>query len=452
MDRGVAGREGERVIGGIFRSLSVYNFRLFVMGQILSVTGTWMMFTAQDWLVLSLSHDSGAALALVTALQFTPVMLLTLYGGRLADRYDKRRLLIGANLAAGVLSASLSLLVFTGAVRLWQVCLFALAIGLVTAVEAPTRMSFVSELVEPALLPNASALSGAYFNLARVAGPAAAGPLIAAFGTGPAMAINGGTYLATVAGLRLMRTDEIHRHRRTPGGGAPRVVDGLRYVRGRADLVVVFGLVATVGLVGMNFQLTVPLLARTVFHVGAASFGLLTAGLAAGSLVAALVTTARRTRPSARLVIGWALAFGLIEVAAGLAPTYAVAIALLALTGYANLYFAQAANHRIQLGSDPAYRGRVLALYLLILNGTTPLGAVFVGALTDALDARAGLYAGGTLSALGALGAAAAHRYWASARSPDDGALLTPVPAPAPASASPEATAPPADERVSAQR
>ncbi len=377
------------------------------------------MFTAQDWLVLSLSHDSGSALALVTALQFTPMMLLTLYGGRLADRYDKRALLTGANLAAGVLSAVLALLVLTGAVRLWQVCLFALGIGLVNALEMPTRMSFVSELVGPELLPNASALSAAYFNVARVVGPAAAGPLIAAFDTGPAMALNAGSYLATVVGLRLMRPADIARARR-PDRPA-RVVDGLRYVRGRADLVVVFGLVAAVGLFGMNFQLTVPLLARTVFHADAATFGLLTTGLAVGSLASALLTTGRRTRPPARIVIVSALAFGLLEAVAGGSPTYPAAIGLLALTGFASLYFAQAANHRIQLGSDPAYRGRVMALYSLILQGTTPLGALFVGWLADVSGARAGLYAGGLISAAAALGAWAAQRFWAASAVEADG-------------------------------
>lgn len=404
------GREG-RAIDGVFRSLRVYNFRLFAAGQLFSVTGTWMMYTAQDWLVLTLTDDSGSALALVTALQFTPMMLLTLYGGRLADRYDKRKLLIGANLASGVLSAMLAVLVFTGVVQLWQVCLFALAIGLVNAVEMPTRMAFISELVRPELLPNASALSSAYFNIARVVGPAATGPLIAGFGTGPAMAINAGSYLASVVGLCAMRVAEIHRHTRSPTG-AGRIVDGLRYVRGRSDLVVMFGLVAAIGLFGMNFQLTVPLLARTVFHADATSFGLLTAGLAIGSLGAAFVTTARRTRPSARLVIVSGLAFGLAEAAAGAAPNYVAAIALLALTGYATLFFMQAANHRIQLGSDPAFRGRVMALYTLILHGTTPLGALFVGGLAEAADARAGLYIGGLLSATAALAAWAADRLW----------------------------------------
>ncbi|WP_370468650.1 MFS transporter [Frankia sp. B2] len=398
---------------GTFRSLSVYNFRLFAGGQVLSVTGTWMMVVAQDWLVLSLSGDSGTALGLVTALQFTPMLLLTLYGGRLADRYDKRRLLTVANLASGLLALALSLLVLTGTVRLWHICLFALGLGLVNAVEMPTRMAFVSELVGAELLPNASALSAAYFNVARVAGPAVAGPLIGGFGTGPVMMFNAVSYLATVVGLRMMRPAEMHRDARR--ATSTRVVDGLRYVLGREDLVLVLGLVATIGLFGLNFQLTVPLLARTVFHADAAAFGLLTSGLAAGSLLAALVTTARRTRPSAGTVIGSALAFGLLETVTGWAPSYATAAVLLIPTGFATIYFAQAANHRIQLGSDPQYRGRVMAIYTLILQGSTPLGALFVGWLTEHRGARAGFYIGGLVSVAAAIATLVVDRMRATA-------------------------------------
>ncbi|CAJ62503.1 integral membrane efflux protein [Frankia alni ACN14a] len=449
MGRGGAGAataSEEWIIDGVFRSLRVYNFRLFAAGQVLSVTGTWMMFTAQDWLVLSLSDHPGTALGLVTALQFTPMLLLTLYGGRLADRHDKRLLLTGANLVAGLLALALSLLVFTGSARLWHICAFALAIGLVNAIETPTRMAFVSELVGPELLPNASALSAGYFNIARVVGPAAAGPLIAGFGSGPAMAINAGSYLATVAGLRLMRPAEIHRHARP--AVAPRIVDGLRYVLGRADLVVVLGLVATVGLVGMNFQLTVPLLARTVFHADAAAFGLLTTGLAAGSLLAALLTTGRRSRPSAMMVIVSAFAFGLLEAATGASPTYPAAIGLLALTGFASLYFAQAANHRIQLGSDPSYRGRVMALYSLILQGTTPLGSLGVGWLAEHHSARAGFYVGGLASAAAAVAAWAANRGWASASAASPLAASPPAVPPSAASPREAAEQPPVQPAV----
>jgi MFS family permease len=382
--------------------LSVRNFRYFAGGQLVSVAGTWMMVVAQDWLVLALTGDSGTALGVVTALQFTPLLLLSLYGGRLADRYDKRALLTIANLVSGALALLFALLVLADAIALWHVYLFALGLGTVNAVEVPTRMSFVSEIVGGELLPNASALSAAYFNLARVAGPALAGVLISAFGTGPVLLLNAVSYLATVVGLRMMRPSELHRGPRR--GTQDRVVDALRYVRTRPDLMLPIALVGLVGMFGFNFQLTLPLLAKTVFHADAASFGLLTTAFAAGSLVGAFATTARRGRPASRTVVGAAVGFGLLETVSGWAPTYGTAVVLLFLTGVATIYFAQAANHRIQLGSDPRYRGRIMALYTLILQGSTPLGALGVGWLAEHLGARSGLYVGGLLS----LGAAAA--------------------------------------------
>ncbi|MFG2296220.1 MFS transporter [Streptomyces sp. NPDC048603] len=397
-----------RVLATAFQSLTVRNFRLFAAGQLVSVAGTWMMVVAQDWLVLSLTGDSGTALGLVTACQFAPLLLLTLYAGGLADRHDKRRLLVAANLAAGALALLLALLVLSGAAALWHVYLFALALGTVNAVEVPTRMSFVSELVGGELLPNASALSAAYFNTARVAGPALAGLMIGWWGTGPVMLLNAVSFLATVLGLLLIRPGELYR-----GGTRPEragVGEGIRYMLARRDLLPPMALVAVVGMLGFNFQLTLPLLAKTVFHTDAAAFGLLTTSLAAGSLVAAFAGTARRGRPPAALVIGSAIGFGTLEVLAGLAPGFGTAVVLLFLTGFGAIWFAQAANHHIQLGTDPAYRGRVMALYTLVFQGTTPLGALLTGALSEAYGARSGLLAGGTACVLTALAVLAAHR------------------------------------------
>ncbi|PAZ11521.1 hypothetical protein CLM62_35040 [Streptomyces sp. SA15] len=243
-------------------------------------------------------------------------------------------------------------------------------------------------------------MSAACFNVARVLGPAFAGLLIAGFGTGAVMALNAGSYLAVVVGLRMMRPSEL---RRVTRDGRARVTDGLRHLASRPDLVVPLAMVF-IGLFGLNFQLTLPLLAKTVFHADATSFGLLTTAFAAGSLLAALADTARRGRPSGRTVTGAALAFGALETAAGWAPTYAAATALPAGTGFASIYFAQAANHRIQLGSDPRYRGRVLAVYTLILQGSTPLGALLIGWLTAHLGARSPLYLGGLVSVAATLG------------------------------------------------
>ncbi|MGW6733282.1 MFS transporter [Streptomyces sp. NPDC055013] len=402
-------RRPRRLLATSLRSLTVRNFRLFAGGQIASATGTWMMVVAQDWLVLELTGDSGTALATVTALQFTPMLLLTLYGGRIADRYDKRALLTGANVVSGVLALLLGLLVTGGAAELWHVYVFALALGVANAVEVPARLSFIAELVGPDLVPNASALSGAYFNIARVLGPSLAGLLIEAAGTGTVMLLNAASYAATVAGLRAMRPGELHRPHR-PAAGPARVTEGLAHLRSRPDLVATLALLAAVSLFGLNLQLTLPLMARTVFHTDAAAFGLLTAALAAGSLLAAFTGTLRRGRPRARLVIGWACAFGALVAATGWAPNLATALVLLVPTGFASLYFAQAANHRVQLGSDPAYRGRVMALYTLILQGSAPLGALFVGAVTSHLGTRSALWAGGLLSLTAALVAAVADR------------------------------------------
>ncbi|MGW0565213.1 MFS transporter [Streptomyces sp. NPDC003016] len=394
-------------LAGMFQSLTVRNFRLFAAGQLVSVGGTWMMIVAQDWLVLSLTGDSASALGMITALQFAPLLLFTLHAGGLADRHDKRRLLMGANLASGVLAVLLGALVLAGGVRLWHVGLFALGIGLVNAVEIPARMSFVSELVGADLLPNASALSAAYFNTARVLGPAAAGLLISWFGTGTVMLLNAVSYLATVAGLWLIRPAELHRGARRPRRA--RVADGIRHVAAQPDLLLPMALVAVVGMLGFNFQLTLPLLAKTVFHADAAAFGLLTTALAAGSLGAAFATTLRRGRPPLGLVIGTAAAFGAVQILAGLAPTYTTAAVALFLTGFASVCFAQAANHRIQLGTDPAYRGRVMALYTLVFQGTTPLGALLVGGLSETLGARSGLLVGGAASVLAAGAALVFH-------------------------------------------
>ncbi|MFC9454144.1 MFS transporter [Streptomyces sp. NPDC056983] len=393
---------------GVFRALRVRDFRLFALGQVVSVAGTWMTVVAQDWLVLGLTDDSATALGAVTALQFAPLLLFTLYGGRLADRHDKRALLTAANLVSGVLALALAVLVLAGAAGLWHVYTFAFGLGVVNSVEVPTRMAFVGELVGPELLPNASALSAAYFNIGRVVGPALSGLLISLVGVGWVMLLNAASYAATVVALRLMRGGGSRRRRE--GDDRARVVDGLRHTAGRPDLLVPMGLVAVVGLFGLNFQLTLPLLAKQVLHADASSFGLVTTVFAAGSLTAALVTTARRGRPSARLVAGAAVVFGGLEAGVGHASSYAASVVLLFLTGGTSIFFVQAANHRIQLGSSPEFRGRVLALYTLILQGSTPLGALLVGWLTERWGARSGFVVGGLVSLAAGLVAAAVGR------------------------------------------
>ncbi len=390
-----------------FQSLRVRNYRLFATGQLISLIFGWVQITAQDWLVLQVSHNSPSALGVVTALQFTPMLLFTLYAGTLADRLDKRLLLMIVNAAWLVLASLMGLLVISGAVQLWQVYLFAALWGTVSAVETPVRQAFTSELVDAPLLPNALSLSSAAFNTARIVGPALAGVAIAALGTGSAFLVNAASYAFPLIALGRMRPADLYLSRLRPAAGETRVADGLRYVRRRPDLLLPLAVMFVIGLVGFNFQLTLAVLAKNVFHTGAATFGLLTTSLAAGALAGALSGTRRRTRPSARLVVGAATVFGVLETTSGLMPTYLLTAAVLVVTGFAMIYLAQAANQRVQLGTDPVMRGRVMALYTLAFLGTNPVGAPLVGWFAEAFGPRASIWAGGLIS-LAAAGVALA--------------------------------------------
>jgi MFS family permease len=387
-----------RTIANTFRSLRVRNYRLFVGGQIVSLIGTWMQFIAQDWLVLQLSGDSGTALGVVLALQFTPVLLFGLVGGKFADRYDKRRLILIANAAWAVLALALGLLVVTGVVQLWHVFGFALCFGTVSALEIPTRQSFVSELVGTDLLPNALSLNAATFNTARILGPAIAGVLIAWLDVGPVLLLNTVTYLAPLVAMLLVDPEALHRAATRPRD--TRIAEGLRYVRRRPDLLLPLALVLVVGGLGFNFQITLALLSKTEFGTGAASFGLLSSALAAGALAGAFASTGRRSRPSVYVVIGGALAFGVMETAVGFAPHYLTAAVLLLGTGFTMIYFAQAANQRVQLGTSAEYRGRVMALYVMVFLGSNPVCAPLVGWLSERYGARTGLWVGGAAALL----------------------------------------------------
>jgi hypothetical protein len=366
------------VLSTTFQSLKVRNYRLFATGQLIKLVGVWMMFTAQDWLVLDLSHNSPGALGTVASLQFLPVLLLTLYSGRLADRYDKRKLLIVANAAFAITAIVFAVLVAAGVVELWHVFLFAGLLGIANAIETPVRQAFVSELVDLPMLPNALALSAATFNTARISGPALAGVALAVLHTGPVFLIATVLAIAPVFSYSRMRTADLHRTAAVAGKDA-RVLDGLRYVRRRQDLLIPIALIAVVGMIGFNFPITLAALAKINFHAGPTSFGLLTTTLAVGALGGALAGSGRRARPGVYVVLGAALAFGLLEFAVGFAPSFPVAMLVLLPTGFFSIFLAQAANHRVQMGVDAEYRGRVMALYVLVFLGTTPIGASVVG-------------------------------------------------------------------------
>ena len=389
----------------MFRSLRVRNYRLYAGGQVISLTGTWMQRVAQDWLILELSGNSGAAIGVVLALQFGPTLLFSMFGGLLADRYDKRRILFATQSIMIAQAAVLGLLDVTGAVQLWHVYLLAAVLGVTSAIDVPVRQSFVVEIVGGTDLPNAVSLNSVTFNLARIVGPALAGVLIAVVGTGWVFLGNAVFTIAVIVGLALMRTGELFRS--APAGRTPgQLRDGLRYVKGRPELVLPMVLVFVVGTFGLNYPVTMALLAKEVFGRGAAGYGLFTTAIAVGSLGGALMSTRRTAVPRTRLLLSACFAFGLIEVLVGLMPTYWLTVAMLLPMGAATLTFTIAANSTVQLGSDPAFRGRVMALYMICFTGGTPIGAPLVGVISDALGARTGVLWSGGISALAALGAA----------------------------------------------
>jgi MFS family permease len=387
-------------IGTTFQSLTVRNYRLFATGQLIKLFGVWMQFIAQDWLVLELSGNSASALGLVTGLQFTPVLLLTLYGGKLADRYDKRRLLIAANAAFFALGMAMGVLVSTKLITLALVFVFAALMGVVNAIETPVRQAFVSELVEPVLLPNALSLAAATFNSARIVGPAVAGVAIWLVGLGPVFLINGFSYLAPL--VFLTRLDTATLFRTALPATRARIRDGLAYVWHREDLLLPILLLFVVGMAGFNFQLTLAVLAKTVFETGPQQFGLLTTALAVGSLAGALASGGRRSRPSVYAVLGSGIVFGLLETLVGIMPTFLVTALLLIPTGFFMIFFAQATNQRLQLGVDSAYRGRVMALFVLVFLGTTPIGGPTIGFLSERFGPRVGIWGGGLVCLIAA--------------------------------------------------
>lgn len=392
-------------LNSTFQSLQVRNYRLFAIGQLVKLIGVWMMFIAQDWLVLELSDDSATALGVVTALQFVPVLLLTLLSGRMADRYDKRLLLFIGNATWSVLALGMSGLVVTGVVQLWHVFVFALLLGVANAIETPVRQAFVSELVGGSLLPNALSLSAATFNTARITGPALAGVAIALFDVGPVFLVSAVSSLAPLVAVVRMRPGELHREALLPidERDSARIVDGLRYVARRPDLLLPMALMSVMGMVLFNFQLTLAALAKTVFNTGAASFGLFTTALATGALAGALASGGRRERPSVYLVIGSALTFAVLGTLVGLAPTYWLVVVLLIPTGFFMVYFAQASNQRVQLGVDAAFRGRVMALWVLVFLGTNPVGAPLVGWVAEEYGAGVSIWLGGLISIVAAV-------------------------------------------------
>ncbi len=384
-----------------FGSLQTRNYRLFAAGQVVSNTGSWMQRVAQDWLVLELTHNSGTALGITTGLQFLPMLLFSLWGGVIADRYSKRGILMVTQSAMGGLALILGILALTGSVQIWHVYVLAFVLGMVTVVDNPTRQAFAVEMVGRNGMANAIALNSAVFNLARIAGPAAAGLVISALGTPAAFLVNAASYGAVLIGLELMRPDELHVSQQVQRARG-QLREAISYVRSRPDLSIPLILIFFVATFGMNFQVTTALMSRTVYHTGAGAFGIASAMFALGALGGALLA-ARRSRPTLRLLLVTSMAFSLLEILTGMMPGYLSFLVALVPTGLALLTFTTAANSRTQLNTAPDMRGRVMGLYMLVFLGGAPLGSPLVGWVAEVFGARMSVIAGGVISAAATL-------------------------------------------------
>ncbi|WP_405624517.1 MULTISPECIES: MFS transporter [unclassified Streptomyces] len=380
----------------MFSSLRVRNYRLFFAGQVVSNIGTWMQRIAQDWLVLSLT-GSATAVGVTTALQFLPMLLFGLYGGVLVDRLPKRRTLLVTQSAMGVAGIALAVLTLSGHVQVWHVYLAAFAVGLATVVDNPARQSFVSEMVGPGQLQNAVSLNSANFQSARLIGPAVAGLMITGVGTGYAFLFNGLSFVAPMVGLLLMRARELHVVERAPRGKG-QLREGLQYVAGRPELIWTIALVGFIGTFGFNFPVYLSAFADDVFHAGAGSYSLFNTLMAVGSLAGALLA-ARRGTARMRVMIAAALAFGALELVAAAAPSLWLFALLMVPIGMFGMTVNVTANTSVQMATDPAMRGRVLALYMMVFMGGTPIGAPIAGWITDVYGVRAGMAVGGAIAA-----------------------------------------------------
>lgn len=393
-----------------FKALANHNYRLYATGGLVSNVGTWMQRVAQDWLILQLTAGSGIALGITTGLQFLPMLLISPYAGVVADRMSKRRLLQITQLSMASTSLVLGILAVTGVAQPWHVYVLALIFGIGAAFDAPARQSFVPEMVSRDDLSNAVGLNSASFNLGRIVGPAVAGLLIAALGsgaraTGWVFLINAASYGAVIYALRRMDERELTSPE-APANRSRMIRAGVGYVRRRPDVMLVMTVVFFTATFGLNFQLTSALMATEVFGKGAGEYGILGSTMAIGSLAGALLA-ARRSQVDSRWVVGAALAFGVAEIISGIMPSYWSFTLWTPVLGLCALTMMTAANTTVQLAVAPEFRGRVMALYLMVFMGGTPAGAPIIGWVGESFGARWTLLFGGLLTILGTLAAVA---------------------------------------------
>ncbi len=381
-----------------FESLHVRNFRLFFFGQMVSQCGTWMQTIALGWLVLHLSHNSGFAIGLVIALQFIPTLLFGVWGGVIADRFDKRNVMLATQIAMAAVAVLLAVLDLTNTVQLGMIYVIVFVFGLALAVDNPTRQSFVPEMVTPAGLPNAIGLSSAIFQVARILGPALGGVLIVAVGTGVCFAINAFSFVFIIGALLLMRTSELHR-------GLPverergQIRAGLQYVWRTPELRSTLLLTLIVGTFAINSPVVLPLLAKITFDGNAEVYSWMTIAMGAGALVGALVV-ANRAQARGDVLLFTGFGFGIAICAAALSPSLPIFVGMLVLVGAGQISFLATCNSLIQLTSDPKMRGRVMSVYMITLLGSTPIGGPLVGWISERWGPRWGFGVGGIATVL----------------------------------------------------
>ena len=392
----------QAVLSRTFAATRNYNYRLYFFGQIVSMSGTWMQTVGQAWLVLRLT-GSGVALGTVTATRFIPVLFLGPAGGLVADRVDKHKLLLVTQLLQGLLALTLGLLTLTGTIELWMVYGLAGALGFVNAMDNPARQTFVSEMVGPDLVANAVSLNSVVMNASRVVGPGVAGVLIATIGIAPCFLINAGSYIAVLTALGLMRRRDLHRSQRAVRGRG-QLREGFRYVWSTPALRTPLLMMAVVGTLAYNFQVTLPLMARFTFEAGASAYGAMTSVMGAGAVVGGLIA-ASRGGPTARRFTIAAVAFGVAMLLLAVTPNLIAAMFVLPLMGAASISFISMANATLQLTSADHMRGRVMALYSVAFLGSTPVGGPIVGTTAEVFGPRAAIALGGVATLLaGVLG------------------------------------------------
>ena len=405
-------RTGVRVwLKSLFRSLDRYNYRVWAVGTFVSSVGTWMQRIAQDWLVLTqLTQHSGTAVGVVMSLQFGPPIILMPLVGIVADRVDRRKLLLATQSAMALTALGLGLLVVTGMVALWHVYVFAGLMGCISSFDSPVRQTFIAELVGDEDLPNAIALNSSLFNSAQLIGPAVAGVLIAVIGTGWLFIINGVSFIAVLISLMKIRLGELCHLPKAADFGMSGIADGLRYVWHKPDISIALTMLFLVGTYGLNFPIFISTMSVTTFHGGPHLYGALSSTMAVGSILGALLA-ARRERPRLVVLAASALGFGLTCTLAAFMPNvWLFGLALAALGAMAQT-FTTATNSLVQLRTQPAMRGRVMAIYMAIFLGCTPLGAPLVGWVADAFSPRWALGVAAASGFVAAIIAFVYHRF-----------------------------------------